>query len=60
MPEPVLVSWTDEEGEEHEESWPSLAAFLAWVEVEGRRCRWRAYDAEGALLAAGDSARAAR
>lgn len=58
MAEPTLrVCWSDAEGDEHEERWPSLAAFLAWAEGEGLVCRWSAYrddaDGEGELIARG-------
>jgi hypothetical protein len=37
------IAWTTPDGEEREEAWPSVAAFLAWAAGEGRRLAWRAY-----------------
>ncbi len=31
---PVMISFTTPDGEEREEHWPSVAAFLAWARVQ--------------------------
>lgn len=45
----VRISYLTADGAEHEESWPSVERFRAWILAEGIRCTWRAYaaDADG-------------
>jgi hypothetical protein len=45
----VRISWISCDGEEREESWPSVERFRVWALGEGLRCTWSAYseDADG-------------
>jgi hypothetical protein len=48
--QPVVMCWRSADGEEREEAWPSIEAFLMWARAEGLRAAWRAYgepDADG-------------
>lgn len=51
----VTVLWTGADGGEHEETWASIDAFLAWAAGEGLRGEWRAYqtDEDGDLIQIG-------
>jgi hypothetical protein len=42
MPD-VRISWISRDGEEREETWPSVERFRVWALGEGLRCTWRAY-----------------
>ena len=40
----IMVHWLTVDGEEHDESWPTVDAFVNWAEAEGLRCQWTAYE----------------
>jgi predicted nucleic acid-binding protein len=60
----LTILWTAADGGEHEESWPSVDAFLAWAAGEALSGEWRAYqadeDGELVLLARGTLSAAQR
>jgi hypothetical protein len=39
----VNISYTSADGEEHEESWPSVERFRAWAAIQGTACTYTAY-----------------
>ena len=45
----IRIAWISSDGEEREETWPSLERFRAWMQAEGLHGTWRAYveDEEG-------------
>jgi len=47
----VIVWWTAD-GEEHQERWPTIDAFLSWAAAEGCEGRYTAYreDEDGDLV----------
>lgn len=40
----LLITWTSADGEEHDERWPSVDAFLAWAKGEQLQGDWRSYE----------------
>lgn len=45
MPE-LLIVYHLPDGGEHEERWPSVAAFRAWAELRNQRLRYRVFRAD--------------
>lgn len=42
MADSVMIHWCCD-GAEHDETWPSLDAFLSWCAAEGIVVQWTAY-----------------
>ncbi|MFW5698537.1 MAG: hypothetical protein ACOCYN_01665 [Planctomycetota bacterium] len=42
----MLICWTTEDGEEHEEEWSTVEAFRSWAVSEGLGCRFSAYESD--------------
>lgn len=40
----IRIAWISADGEEREETWPSLERFRTWAQAEGLHCSWRAYE----------------
>ncbi len=42
----IRIAWVSHDGEEREETWPSIERFRAWALAEGVHGSWRAYESD--------------